>query len=405
MVRPFIEFHKSLDDALSTIESPITKHFLYRGIQLLPGQTDAYVQATDHILGIELEDWEVYCVVLCTGVKTNITANFQVFANFVDTNGMPQIIWQLKDLPDFGHPLVYLEVHQLLGETFYTTPFQITASGSEFTARYDYKEKKSEYYQSIQLVTWFKQKLNRDELTTYYEISTKNTVSVTIKPKSIERWFTGILNNELMMKIRDMFNVKYKYINKRRFSLFEAFEVPDVAVDSNFNQTPFLLSIDYKEILTENPNEMSIITDIEEIKAILKPIIDMNTPLVFLRPANEIPPGYVEWTGSEGMFLIQRKAGDPDFGTLLNTGGTKTKTLNLTEIPSHNHGERVDSDGGDNVPVVRNEAGAVTGLRIQTDPSQTSSRLQVFTDSVGGGQAFSLLNPYRIVNFIIWQGI
>lgn len=396
MAKPFIKFHKNLDDALSFSESPVDGFFEYKAIQLLPNQTDAYVQFTDHKTGIELEDWEVFAVSLC-GTRTDITENFQVFANFTDTSGMPQIIWQLINLPELGNGFVYLEVNQLLGETFYTSPFQITEYKSEFTARFDYKDKKTDWYQSIQLKTWFRQKLNRDELTTYYEISTGNTVTAAYKKSTIEKWHTELFSNEFMIQFRDLLNTRIKYINKYRFNLYEAFEVPELTGNANYEEQQYLLSVNYNDLLTENPNEMGLVQEIEEIKAILRPILEMNTPLLFLRPANEIPPGYVEYTGLAGYFPVGRLEGDADFGTLLNTGGAKTDsvTLSIANLPAHDHTGGMYNTG--------------TGTPLFTLKGLTDGSDTVYskTETTGGGEAFEidLLNPYRIVNYIIWAGL
>ena len=145
MAEPFITFHKNLDEALSQNESPVNALFEYKAVQLLPGKEDAYVQFTNNHTGIELEDWQVSAVTLC-GTKTDITNSFSVFTNFTDKNGMPQIVWQLKNLPELGTGFVYLEVHQLFGETFYTSIFQVTGHKSEYTARFDYKDKKTDYF-------------------------------------------------------------------------------------------------------------------------------------------------------------------------------------------------------------------------------------------------------------------
>ena len=404
MAEPFITFHKTLDEALSKKESPIANLFEYRAVQLLPNKEDAYVQFTNHPTGVELEDWQVFAVTLC-GTKTDITNSFSVFTNFTDTSGMPQIVWQLKNLPELGNGFVYLEVKQLFGETFYTSAFQVTNYKSEFTSRFDYKEKKTDYYQSIQLKTWFRQKLNRDELSTYYEISTGNTVTNTYKKSTVEKWFTELFSNEIMLQFRDLLNCRIKYINKARFNLYEAFEIPELSGKENFSQQQYLLSVDYTDILTENPNEMTITEQIDLLMAITKPLIDMNTPLVFLRPANEIPAGYIEWTGAAGEFVVGRKEGDSDFGTLLNGGGAKTVTLTVNNLPAHSHGQKASSDVADNVKQVRNVAGTDSGIRQQTDSSVVTSKTQLYTDSVGGGQAFNNMNPYRIVNYIIWNGL
>jgi hypothetical protein len=52
------------------------------------------------------------------GCKTDITYFF-VDRLTNDLDGAPQFYWSLTDVPfDFGYNLIYLEINQLLGETF-----------------------------------------------------------------------------------------------------------------------------------------------------------------------------------------------------------------------------------------------------------------------------------------------
>jgi hypothetical protein len=53
------------------------------------------------------------------GCKTDITSYFFVDRLTNDLDGAPQFYWSLTDVPfDFGYNLIYLEINQLLGETF-----------------------------------------------------------------------------------------------------------------------------------------------------------------------------------------------------------------------------------------------------------------------------------------------
>ena len=203
----------------------------------------------------------------------------------------------------------------------------------------------------------------------------------------------------MMLLFRNMLNCKIKYVNKARFNLYEAFEIPELEGRANYADQQFLLSVDYSDILTENPNEMTITEQIDLLMAITKPLIDMNTPLVFLRPATEIPPGYVEWLGAEGEMLVGRKKGDATFGTLLNGGGSKTHTITNGNLPKYapkvytNSGKPYDPGGtaGDFLSVAKTGVTEVTNY-LGTYGSDTPT-------------AVNHLNPYRIVNYIIWNGL
>jgi hypothetical protein len=410
----FINIYNTLSEALSSYESPITSHYSFDGIQLLPAQTNPYTQFSENSTGVELEDWEVYAVNIRNSERTNITDKFFVFGNFTDTNGMPQIIWTLTDLPDLGWDFVYLEINQLLGATYYTNIFRVTNHKKEFTTRFDYKAKTTDYYQSIQLNVWYKQDLNRDEITTYYEISTKNTVSVAIKEASIQKWYTNIVNNALMLKLRDLLNTRYKYIDLVRFDLFEAFEIPEISQRQNFAQQSFLISLQKNDLLIENINEMSILTDIEFLKAVLKPVTDGGVIWIFGRPAIEIPAGYEEETNLAGKTIIGRLDGDASFGTLGATGGSKTFTLTEANLPAHTHRMFVNSavDISENrlsdFPdrnVTYRGTGEGSADHDYTMASSVTDATLGKTSSIGSGTSVTKLDPYRVVNFIKWVGL
>lgn len=114
--------------------------------------------------------------------------------------------------------------------------------------------------------------------------------------------------------------------------------------------------------------------------------------------------GYGVWMRyAEGRALVglSDNTGDPTWTKSIGgTAGEYEHILTIDEIPEHQHGQRADSDGGANQPQVTNSSGGVDGLRGQTDPASTG-KTQVMTDSAGGGQAISLLQPS--ITVAIWR--
>ena len=87
-----------------------------------------------------------------------------------------------------------------------------------------------------------------------------------------------------------------------------------------------------------------------------------------------------------GRVMVGINAADSDFDTVEETGGAKTHTLTISELPSHTHNRPkgwkpapnsndVDITGGNGVNVADN----------------------MLTDATGGGQAHSIMNPYIVV--------
>lgn len=409
----FIDIFTTLDEALSNYESPITHFFDYRGVQLIPNEKNPYTQITSNSNGVELEDWQVYAVSLC-GTKTDITSSFAVFDNFTDENGKPQIIWTLTNLPELGTKLIYLEIKQLFGVTYYTNVFVISDYKKELTARFDYRNSKFKAFESIQMRTWFRQYANEDEIKTYYEISTKNTVSIAKVEKTFEIWHTELFNNNLMKKFRSLLNSNYLYVNLYRANLISGFEIPKLDAGTSLSEQQYSININKNEILNENINEMALIDEINELKAIVKPIVDGNTPLLFMQPAYLIPAGYVEYTGLAGLGTIGRLEGDPDFGTFGATIGSKTFTLTEANLPSHTHRMFVNasqdiSENRINLFPDRNATYRGTGEgsadHDYTISSSTTAPTLGKTGASGSGTAVKKLDPNRIVNYIIWSGL
>lgn len=412
----FINFYNTENEALSVTESVANLHLSYSGVQLLPNQTNSYTQITNTTNGIELEDWQVFAVNLRTGVKTDITSSFSIFNNFFDKKGNPQIIFQLTNLPDLGYDFVYLEANQLLGETYYSNIFKITAYKANRTSRFDYRDKKTDIWESIQLNTWFRQTLNRDELTTYYEVSTKQTVAVTIKEATAQKYFTDIVNIDILKKFRDLINKRYKYIDLKYCNLFEAFEIPELSQNQNFGQQSYLLNIKEDDLLTENINEMGVLEDIAYLKAVLKPVTDGGVIWIWDKPANEIPEGYAEETNIAGKTIIGRLELDPDFGTLGQTGGSKTVSLVEANIPQHDHRMFVSKSANiatnrinlfpDRYATYRG-TGEGSADHDYTISSSTTEPTLGKTGAFGQSTptAVDKLNPYRVVNFIKWVGL
>ncbi|MFB9078996.1 fibronectin type III domain-containing protein [Flavobacterium procerum] len=101
------------------------------------------------------------------------------------------------------------------------------------------------------------------------------------------------------------------------------------------------------------------------------------------------PEGWEEYVPLQGRMPIGLDANDVLFNTLLNYGGNKNKILGINEIPPHTHGFKAYIQSGSN----DGSGGEAAGYFQDTT-----------TGSTGGGQSFSLLNPYRVVYFIEYTG-
>jgi hypothetical protein len=248
IVKPFINLYRTTQEAFYFKNSPINSQYIFRGVQLLPNNTAKYIQITDTPDGIDLEDWTVNVVDLCNGTKTNVTDYFFVDLLTNSLDGSPQLYWSLTNVPfDFGYKLVYLEITQLIGETFYSTPFLLTEIESEKTSQLHYKESKEEVYQSIGLQVWFDQEDKKTELTTYYELSTRNTVSKAIKTNKLEVFRSELMPKSILINLTYALESPICYINYIRSHLFEAIDIPRKKSQENFAEIEFQISPNYND--------------------------------------------------------------------------------------------------------------------------------------------------------------
>src|SRR3990167_4544992 len=97
--------------------------------------------------------------------------------------------------------------------------------------------------------------------------------------------------------------------------------------------------------------------------------------------------GYGTWAAfGAGRMLVGLDAGQTEFDTVEETGGTKTHTLLESEIPTHVHDELAPSSA----------SGGALKFGIDTNASGSQDAL-IDTGSTGGGGAHNNLPPYIVV--------
>mgnify|MGYP001184765819 FL=1 len=108
------------------------------------------------------------------------------------------------------------------------------------------------------------------------------------------------------------------------------------------------------------------------------------------------------WEQLKGKFLVGVDSSDTDFETSGKTGGEKTHTLTVDEIPSHTH-DMDDAVYGNykNRLGIRGDGGGSNGLI----PSmmQTTGHSRYRPTNTGGGQAHNNMPPYLAV--YMWKRI
>ena len=99
--------------------------------------------------------------------------------------------------------------------------------------------------------------------------------------------------------------------------------------------------------------------------------------------------GFGTWVAfGTGKIMVGYDASDTDFDALQETGGAKTKTLSISEIPAHTHNQGShDSTAGD---------GGAYNTEFIRDHSDTANGPNVTSSSTGGGSAHNNMPPYIV---------
>jgi len=248
MIKPIINLYRTTDEAFYFKNSQFNNFYMFGGVQLLPNNPISYIQVTNTPDGINLEDWTVFAKSLCGTKSIDITSSFMVTGLTNSDNGDPQIIWSLTNInADFDSDLVYLEINQSFGETFYSTPFSLTDYQNEKTTQFHYKYNRSDAYQSISFKSWFRQEDEKTELTTYYETSTQNTVVQAVKVNELELYRTETMNLNDLKNLSLLLRSPYLYVNSIRSYLFETIAFPKIKAQENYASFDFILSFNQND--------------------------------------------------------------------------------------------------------------------------------------------------------------
>ena len=249
-----INLYTTKAEALYFKDSQRNSFYEFGGIQLLPNNTytqkvtipleNSYVVsvlkvADDSVIGNVL-----YTVDEETNADTIYAASNTIYAasNTIRTDSFSSSIFYISitSTVDFGNELIYLKFYS--GTTYYSNPFYITALDEDRTTKFTYKNLPSNNYESIGLKTWFRQKSRQSELTTYYESSTRNTVTQAIKTHNLEMYESEFMSVDDLILTSEILESPYLYIGSKRYSLFEAVKIPELTQQENFGKIKFTLA-------------------------------------------------------------------------------------------------------------------------------------------------------------------
>ena len=251
-----IKLYTTKTDALYFKDSQRNSFYEFGGIQLLPNNT--YTQKTSislenpYVISVlKVADDSLICNLLysITDIINMNTIRIDNTSITIDNNAPLTIdvyattpyYWSITPTEDCYNDLIYLKF-TYNSTNYYTNPFYITALDEDRTTKFIYKDLASNNYESIGLKTWFRQKSRQSELTTYYESSTKNTVTQAIKTHNLEMYESEFMSIEDLILTAQILESPYLYIGSTRYSLFEAVKIPELTQQENFGKIKFTLA-------------------------------------------------------------------------------------------------------------------------------------------------------------------
>ena len=150
---------------------------------------------------------------------------------------------------------------------------------------------------------------------------------------------------------------------------------------------------------------LKIASDLQ--KVIKKIVLDTYYPIgkIYITVGNENPNETIGGTWikfGSGKCLVGVDTSQTEFNAVEKTGGEKTHTLTIGEIPNHSHGENTISQYGYTYPLVSNngEGDSKNGW-LPTSAGSEVTKNQVLTDSTGGNQPHNNLQPY--ITCYLWK--
>lgn len=143
----------------------------------------------------------------------------------------------------------------------------------------------------------------------------------------------------------------------------------------------------------ENDTVADLIERIEELES--RPVANVPVGLIAIwgQAANLIPEGWEEYTPLSGRIAIGLDENDPDFDAVGASGGSKNKSLTIDELPAHSHSYNELEQVGKSV-LSYDAVGDREGASFKA----------ATTGNAGNGEAFDIMNPYRVVLYIQYVG-
>ncbi len=203
----------------------------------------------------------------------------------------------------------------------------------------------------------------------------------------------GLVSDTVYINLQE---IKKTFQNQTEKVLIENRTVRFGNAITTYNWSDFVRLETLKQIQVKVNNSVtqqqfnSLIAEIDLLKLKTAPIINGGIIFPFRRPASEIPIGWKECIDFRGKTIVGRDPNDNDFANLGNTVGSKTHTLSINEMPTHNHGWT--GNNGNGWPKDSSDSTGAGNVHSYVRHTKLEDK--------GGNQPHNNIQPSRIVNFI-----
>ena len=131
---------------------------------------------------------------------------------------------------------------------YYSTRFRVSSLDKEMTTYIKFKDNKWRYFGGVRMRLWYWQDTNRNEISTYYQITTENTVTVGSKRQRLSRYYLEDTFNVVAMGLLDILTYPIVYFNGVRTNAFELPELPLLQGHENFVSFDLLVNRNFNDI-------------------------------------------------------------------------------------------------------------------------------------------------------------
>tara|TARA_R110000796_G_C14490402_1_gene427724 strand:- start:4 stop:933 length:930 start_codon:yes stop_codon:yes gene_type:complete len=306
MDNSFIRFEDTIAKAQNLGLSPIIEQNYEGSIQLLPGDTQPYIQLTNKAGGFTYDpsNFAVFIRVCREGIlideeseyeEYTVTQNFLV-TPFIDENGVQQIYFRIAAITqDFGQRLVYFRFQRYAAglKNYYSNRFYLTNEGSQLTTRLDYfqtffpvLDQPYPALLSTRLRMYYLGYQSATEVDAYYQITTEQNVNSRILQSGLSRWFMSPTNEWIFQRLESACYGKGFYLNLVRQYLVDALEYQPPEIQT--------INVSEQEFTTDpNQDDVFVPTNTNPADPLLPFLASNDDPLVLA--SSELPCSLEEY--------------------------------------------------------------------------------------------------------------